>query len=298
MAIIADRYQPGKIENMAEWPLPAFLSKPAPVVGVLRLAGVIGRLGPVRSGLTLSGLADAIERVFKLRRLEAVALAINSPGGSPVQSALIAGRIRALAEEKDIPVFAFAEDVAASGGYWLALAGDEIYANESSIIGSIGVVSSGFGFTEMIKRFGIERRLHTAGSNKAMLDPFLPEKPSDLRHLKQLQGDIHETFEETVRGRRGEKLRAKEKDLFSGAFWTGSRALDMGLIDGIGDLRSVMRAKFGERVKLKEIQKGKRLWRRWTGLATPWGRGGGSEDWAGAALAAIEERLIWNRFGL
>jgi signal peptide peptidase SppA len=283
---------------MAKFSLLERFRNPPPVVGVLRLAGFIGRLGPGRRGMTLSGMADAIERLFKLRRLEAVALAVNSPGGSAVQSAMIARRIRDLAEENDVAVYAFAEDVAASGGYWLALAADEIYANESSIIGSIGVVSGGFGFNDLIKRLGVERRLHTAGDKKAMLDPFQPEKPSDVRHLKGLQADIHGNFVAMVRERRGKRLKGKNKDLFSGAFWTGTRALELGLIDGLGDMRSVMRAKLGDRVKLKEIHIRKPFWRRRIGFAGSWKQGFGPEDWAGAAIAAIEERLLWNRFGL
>lgn len=274
------------------------LRQPAPVVGVLRLAGVIGRPGPVRRGLTLAAMADAIERAFKLRRLKAVALAVNSPGGSPAQSALIAGRIRALADENEVPVYAFAEDVAASGGYWLALAGDEIYADESSIIGSIGVVSGGFGFTGLIERLGIERRLHTAGDRKAMLDPFKPEKAADVKHLKSLQKEIHESFEAMVRARRGDRLKGKESELFSGAFWTGAKALELGLIDGIGDVRGVMREKFGPRVKLKPVGVRVPFWRRRLGAAGTGGEGPASGEWAQAALAAIEERLIWSRFGL
>ena len=276
--------------------------EPRPVVGVLRFDGIIGRLGSLRRGLTLAGTVDAIERAFKLRRLKAVALAVNSPGGSAVQSALIAKRIRDLAAEKDVPVYAFAEDVAASGGYWLALAADEIYAGESSIIGSIGVVSGGFGFAEAIKRLGIERRVHTAGDKKAMLDPFRPEKPSDIKHLKSLQKDIHESFEAMVRERRGDRLKGKQKELFSGAFWTGTRALEMGLIDGIGDLNGVMRDKFGDKVKLKRIDGKTPFWRRRFGFSGAFGGSpgisGAPEDWAASAIAAVEERLIWNRFGL
>ena len=280
--------------------------QPRPVVGVLRFDGVIGRLGLLRRGLTLAGTEGAIERAFRLRRLKAVALAVNSPGGSPVQSALIAKRIRDLAAEKGVPVYAFAEDVAASGGYWLALAADEIYAAESSIIGSIGVVSGGFGFTGLIKRLGVERRVHTAGDKKAMLDSFQPQKPSDIKHLKSLLKDIHGNFEAMVRERRGNRLKGKKKELFSGAFWIGTRALEMGLIDGIGDLSGVMRDKFGDRVKLKRIDGRTPLWRRRFGFSTAFsgspglapGLAAAPEDWAASAIAAIEERLIWNRFGL
>ena len=285
-------------QTISGWPTIPFLHKPAPVVGVIRLDGVIGRVGPFNRGLTLANLADIIERTFRLKRLKAVALSINSPGGAAVQSSLFAGRIRDLAEENDVPVYAFAEDVAASGGYWLALAADEIYADEKSIIGSIGVVNRGFGFTEVIKRWGIERRVYTAGDKKAMQDPFMPENTADVDHLKSLLEDIHKNFEAMVREHREGKLQADENELFSGAFWTGTRALEMGLIDGIGDLRNVMRAKFGDRVKLKLVEGKKLFWRRRPGLSMAFGERAAPEDWAVNALAAIEERLIWNRFGL
>ncbi len=278
-------------------PIKRFRSPP-PAVGVLRLAGILGQLGPVRRGLTLAALADSIERAFRLRHLEAVALAITSPGGSPVQAALIARRIRALAEEKGVPVYAFAEDVAASGGYWLALAGDEIYAEESSIIGSIGVVSAGFGFPGLLKRIGIERRLHTAGERKAMLDPFLQETADDVERLKTIQRDIHESFERIVRERRGAKLAAPEEELFSGEFWTGRRALELGLIDGIGDMRTVLRERFGDRVRLRLIGDRRRWWRRRFGFTGGWREPPDAGHWVAGALAAVEERLLWGRFGL
>ena len=271
---------------------------PPPTVAVLRLAGILGQLGPVRRGLTLAGLARFIEHAFRMRHLEAVALAINSPGGSPVQAALIARRIRALAEEKGVPVYAFAEDVAASGGYWLALAGDEIYAEESSIIGSIGVVSAGFGFPGLLERIGIERRLHTAGERKAMLDPFLEERADDVERLKTIQRDIHESFERIVRERRGAKLAAAEKELFSGEFWTGRRALELGLIDGIGDMRTIMRERFGERVKLRLVGDGRRWWRGRFGFPAGRREPPDAGDWVAGALATVEERLLWGRFGL
>ena len=282
------------LDRVPAWPL----RRPLPLVTVLRLDGVIGHISGFRRGLSLSSQAAAIDKAFRPRNLVAVALSVNSPGGSAVQSALIAKRIRDLADENDVPVIAFAEDIAASGGYWLACAGDEIYANESSIIGSIGVVSGGFGFAELIKKMGVERRLHTAGDKKAMLDPFTPEKPADVKHLKSLQREIHETFTEMVRARRGERLNGPDKDIFSGAFWTGTRALEMGLIDGIGDMRSVMRAKFGDRVKLKPVARRQPFLRRRFGFAGPIGGSPEPGDWAAAAIAAIEERLIWNRFGL
>lgn len=225
-----------------------------PTVAVLRLSGVIGQLGPVRrGGLALADLAGTIEKAFKLPRVKAVALAINSPGGSPVQSALIAGRIRALAEEKELPVYAFCEDVAASGGYWLACAADEIYANGASIVGSIGVISAGFGFSEALAKLGVERRVYSAGERKAQLDPFLPEDEGDVRHLKELQKDLHAQFIDYVRLRRRDRLKGDDEALFSGDFWSGRQAAEFGLIDGIADLRGKMREKYGEKVKLRVV---------------------------------------------
>ncbi len=270
------------------------LRNPPPVVAVLRLAGVVGRIGPVRAGLTLAGLAGAIERAFRMRNLKAVALTVNSPGGSAVQSALIHRRVRALAEEKEVPVFAFTEDVAASGGYWLACAGDEIFADENSIIGSIGVVYQGFGFTELMKRLGIKRRLYAAGERKGMLDPFIAEDPEDVDRLRAIQGEVHQSFKELVRGRRQGKLKASEEELFSGEFWTGKRALELGLIDGIGDLRTVMRQRFGERVRLRPVRV-ERVWpRRRLGLRSS---EAAPAEWAWNLIAAIEERVMWARYG-
>lgn len=272
---------------------------PAPTVGVLRLYGVIGTPSPWSRHLSLAGLAQGIEKVFKFRHLKAVALAINSPGGSAAQSALIARRIRAIAEEKDVPVFAFAEDVAASGGYWLACAGDEIYADENSVIGSIGVVSAGFGLDGLIERIGVERRLYTAGDKKALLDPFLRAKPEDVKLLQEIQSDVHESFKRMVRERRRGKLRADEDELFSGQFWTGRKALELGLIDGIGDLRTVMRERFGDKVKLRPAGLRRSWWQRRHGHGIAGGAAApGPADWADGALAAVEERLWWNRFGL
>ena len=279
------------VHRLIEW-----FRNPPPVVSVLRLSGIIGHLGPWKRGLTLAGQAALIERAFNARRLSAVALAVNSPGGSPVQAALIAKRIRTLADEKGVPVFAFAEDVAASGGYWLAVAADEIYADENSIIGSIGVISAGFGFDGLLERLGIERRLHAAGARKVMLDPFLEEKAADVKRLKSLQADIHASFMDQVRERRAGKLKAPEKELFSGEFWTGRRALELGLIDGLGDLRGVMRERFGERVKLRLVGRPKRFL-RWPFAARGLPRGEPG-DWAAGVLAAVEERLLWSRFGL
>jgi signal peptide peptidase SppA len=271
------------------------LRNPRPRVAVLRLDGVIGPR-QWRSALSLATQAPLIERAFGLSRLAAVALAVNSPGGSPVQSALLYRRIRQLAEEKNVPVVAFAEDVAASGGYWLALAGDEIYAEEASLIGSIGVVTSTFGVHRLIERFGVERRLYTAGENKSLLDPFLPEDPQDVAKLATLQQDIHESFKDHVRRRRAGKIDAGDESLFSGEVLTGRMALAKGLIDGIGDLRSVMRARFGDRVILVPVAEHRR--RRWW-LPRRW-PSAERERWAPVAdfLYWLEARALWARFGL
>ncbi len=270
------------------------LGNRAPVVSVLRLSGVIGRLGPLRSaGLSLEGIERMIARAFAQRGVKAVALAVNSPGGSPVQSALIAGRIRQLAEEKKIPVYAFAEDVAASGGYWLLAAGDEVFADDSSIIGSIGVISAGFGFPELLARHGVERRVHASGARKAMLDPFRAEDAGDVARLEVLQADIHEHFKSHVRARRADKLKGSDEALFNGDIWSGKQALALGLIDGIGDMRSVMREKYGERVKLRTVTERRGLLRRRLGVAAaPTGA------LAADINAALDEWAAWRRFGL
>jgi signal peptide peptidase SppA len=274
---------------------------PPCTVAVVRLTGVIGAVSPLRGGIDLASVAGALETAFSMRGVKAVALAINSPGGSPVQSSLIYKRIRALAEEKSLPVYAFAEDVAASGGYMLACAADEIYADESSIVGSIGVVSAGFGFTGLIDKLGVERRVHTSGESKSMLDPFKPENPEDVKRLEALQRDVHETFKDLVRRSRGAKLVEPSEGLFTGEFWAASGARERGLIDGIGDLRSVMRQKYGKEVRLKVVGGRKPFWRRGIGLSQS-GRLAGSagigEGFALGLLSAVETRFIWNRFGL
>ncbi len=263
------------------------------MVAVLRFDGVIGLRG--RRGLSLRRYAAALERAFKMRGVRAVALAINSPGGSPAQSALLYHRIRQLAAEHAVPVLAFAEDVAASGGYWLALAADEIYAEETSLLGSIGVVTAGFGFATVLGRLGIERRLYTAGEDKSLLDPFLPEEPRDVARLKTLQKDLHDSFKELVRQRRGAKLKGEDAQLFNGEVFAGRRALSLGLIDGIGEMRGVVRELFGDTVRLRLIEPERRrpFWARlvWPGRPEV-------SDIAGDLLARIEERVIWARFGL
>ena len=266
-----------------------------PTVSVLRLAGVIGTAVPLRGGLSGHDLAAPIERAFTGRGLVAVALVINSPGGSPVQSALIHQRVRQLSAERKLPVLAFVEDVAASGGYWLALAADEIFVDPNSIVGSIGVITAGFGFDRAIERLGVQRRLYTAGERKSLLDSFLPEREDDVARLKRLQADIHDNFKALVRERRGARLKADDGELFSGEFWLGRRALELGLVDGVGELRSTLRARFGERVRLRPIATQRRTWRRRLGLVerAPW-----SADLVGDLLAGLEERQHWTRFGL
>ena len=281
--------------------LPWRRRKDAPLVSVLRLAGVIGRVGPVRGGsVTLANMERAIDRAFAPKRLAAVALSVNSPGGSPVQSALIAKRIRARAEERGVPVLAFAEDVAASGGYWLACAGDEIFADENSIVGSIGVIAAGFGFVDLIARHGIERRVHTAGARKGMLDPFRPEDPEEVERLRAVQRDMHETFVSHVRERRGRRLRGDDDTLFSGEFWSGRRAIELGLVDGLGDLRGVLRDRFGAGVRIRPVAARRGLRRR-LGLGGFDGSPAFGVD-VGAVgaeiLAALDEWAMWKRYGL
>jgi len=263
-------------------------------VSVLRLAGVIGMV-PLRGGLAAHELAGPIERAFAGRGLVAVALVINSPGGSPVQSALIHQRIRQLSAERKLPVLAFVEDVAASGGYWLALAADEIVVDANSIVGSIGVITAGFGFDRALERLGVQRRLYTAGERKSLLDSFLPERDDDVARLRRLQSEIHDNFKALVRARRGTKLKADEAELFSGEAWLGERALELGLVDAIGELRGTLRARFGERVRLRPVPTQRRTWRRRLGLVerAPW-----SADLVGDLLAGIEARQHWGRFGL
>ncbi len=266
------------------------------VVAVVPLHGVIGHLGPWHRGLSLKALAPVLTRAFKLKHLQAVALSVNSPGGTPVQAALIARRIRALAEEHTVPVFAFAEDVAASGGYWLLAAADEIFADDSSLVGSIGVVSAGFGFPELLKRLGVERRVYTAGEHKAALDPFQPERPDEVEHLKRIQADIHDVFCAYVRERRQGRLKAAEDELFSGRFWSGRSALALGLIDGIGDLRTTMRDRFGSKVRFRMLGDQRRWWQRRLGLGSD--RSATTAPAIAGALASLEEALLWQRYRL
>jgi signal peptide peptidase SppA len=271
-----------------------------PVVPVVRLAGVIGFSTPLKPGLTLATVARALDRAFNMRTARAVALLINSPGGSPVQSHLIYGRIRQLAAESARPVIAFAEDVAASGGYMIACAADEIFCDPSSIVGSIGVVGGSFGFPKLMDKLGVERRLYTSGEHKAMLDPFLPENPQDVERFKALQRDIHQEFIELVKRSRGARLKGPEKTLFSGEYWTGGKAIEFGLADGIGDLRATLRARFGDDVVTPLVAPA----RGWFGRAQP-GVGATditglprTADFAEEIISAVEARALWARYGL
>jgi signal peptide peptidase SppA len=268
-----------------------------PVVPVVRLSGVIASNALLGNrGLSIESVAPLLKRAFDMRGAKAVALSINSPGGSPVQSALIGQRIRLFAGEKDMKVIAFVQDVAASGGYWLACAADEIIADPHSIVGSIGVISAGFGFQDLLARIGVERRVHTAGGRKSMLDPFRPEKTEDVERLARLQAEIHDGFKDWVRQRRAGKLNGHEELLFSGEFWTGRRGIELGLVDGLGELRATLQARYGAKVHLPMIGPRRRLLSRF-GLGGAL-EGGGLEGVGASTLAAIEERLHWQRFGL
>ena len=275
--------------------LPRRFREKRPRVAVVRLSGAIGAVSPLRPGLSIGTVAGSLERAFSMKGLVAVALVVNSPGGAPAQSHLIFRRIRAFAEEKKLPVLAFVEDVAASGGYMIACAADEIIADETSVVGSIGVVSAGFGFDKLIEKIGIERRVHTQGEAKAMLDPFRPENPEDVERLKRIQADVQEVFSGLVRERRP-TLASEGENLFSGAIWTGRQALALGLVDALGDVRSTLRARFGEKVDIRMIAEAKgsflgRLLRR----GAPGGIGAGlAED----ALASLAERAAFARYGL
>src|SRR6059058_3900098 len=291
---------PALLARVKEY-LPAPLRRDVPVVPVVRLSGVIGAVTPLRPGLTLAGIAKTLERAFATRGAKAVALLINSPGGSPVQSRQIYLRIRQLATEKKLPVLVFVEDVAASGGYMIACAGDEIFCDPSSILGSIGVVGGTFGFQELIKKIGVERRLYTAGEHKAMLDPFLPENPDDVGRVKALQREIHAIFIALVKQSRGARLKGTDDVLFTGEYWAGEKSVSLGLADKIGDIRSTLRERYGEKVLTPVIAPASGmlaglLGRRSAGagrLAAFDGIGGLPDD----LISALETRAIWAKFG-
>lgn len=268
----------------------SFLDR-APRVALLRLTGLIAaRPDPLGGGLSAAGIGPMLERAFALRRLAAVMLVVNSPGGSPVQSSLIAARIRQLADEKKVPTIAVVEDAAASGGYWIAAAADEIVADPASILGSIGVISAGFGFDQAIARLGIERRLRTAGEEKSFLDPFRPERGEEVARLEELLGKLHEEFKAWVRMRRGARLKAPEEALFSGRFWIGREALALGLVDALGDAEGEAKRRFGEKVRIIRLGQRRRPF--------PWRLIPGAREGAEALGHALEERAVWARLGL
>jgi len=292
------RQWPAGIERWMDW-IPARLRRGSAVVPVVRLSGVIGAVTPLRPGMSLAGVARMLERAFAVKNAKAVALVINSPGGSPVQSRQIYLRIRQLAEEKKLPVLVFVEDVAASGGYMIACAGDEIFCDPSSILGSIGVVGGSFGFQELIKKIGVERRLYTAGAHKAMLDPFLPENPEDVSRLKALQREIHDIFIALVKGSRGARLKGADELLFTGEYWAGETSVSLGLADAIGDLRSTLRARYGEKVQTPLIAPSSGMLSGLLGRRSP----GAIGTWENTAnlpeemISALESRAIWAKFG-
>src|SRR6201992_1421016 len=293
-----DRTGSGWMERLTGL-LPERLRPGSAVVPVVRLSGVIGAVTPLRPGMSLGGVARTLERAFATKKAKAVALVINSPGGSPVQSRQIYLRIRQLAAEKKLPVLVFVEDVAASGGYMIACAGDEIFCDPSSILGSIGVVGGTFGFQELIKKIGVERRLYTAGAHKAMLDPFLPENPDDVARVKALQREIHAIFIALVKQSRGARLKGADDVLFTGEYWAGETSVSLGLADAIGDLRSILRARFGDKVKTPVIAPSTGLLsgllgRKSGGAATLADGVAGLPD---ELISALETRAIWAKFG-
>ena len=267
------------------------LFKKKKIIPHVRLTGVIGNAGRFNKGMDLAGQQDILKKAFSIKKIKHVAISINSPGGSPVQSHLIYSYIRQLADKKKIKVLIFAEDVAASGGYLISCAGDEIYANSSSIIGSIGVISASFGFKELIKKMGIERRIYTAGKNKSTLDPFVDEKEEDIKRLKDIQLELHADFIKVVETSRGKKLKDPEKNnIFTGEFWTGASALKLGLIDGIGNVDQILKEKFGEEVVIKKFEKQK----SWLGRKLS----ASVEGQLSNTLNSIEDKSAWQKFGL
>ena len=280
--------------------VPARWRRGAAVVPVVRLSGVIGAVTPLRPGMTLAGVARTLERAFAVKNAKAVALVINSPGGSPVQSRQIYLRIRQLAQEKKLPVLVFVEDVAASGGYMIACAADEIFCDPSSILGSIGVVGGSFGFTELIRKIGVERRLYTSGEHKATLDPFLPENPDDVARLKALQREIHATFIALVKQSRGVRLKGADDLLFTGEYWAGERSVALGLADAIGDLRSTLRARFSDKVRTPVIAPSSGLLSGLLGRKSGAGTSAALDGIGGLPdelISALETRAIWAKFG-
>jgi len=278
--------------------LPAKFRKDEITIPVVKLTGMISASGSaLRPMLSLASAAPLLAKAFSFKEAPVVAISVNSPGGSPVQSRLIYSRIRELAEEKNKKVLIFVEDVAASGGYMIALAGDEIIADETSIVGSIGVVAAGFGFQKAIEKLGVERRIYTAGKNKVSLDPFVSEKKADVEHVKKLQLDIHDIFITMVKDRRGEKL-SDNDDIFTGMFWTGRPAMELGLIDTFGHMSTVLKQRYGEKTTLKLVQPKRGFFGRSApGVAVQIGMGAAS-GLANGIIDTVEEKALWGRFGL
>ena len=291
---------PSLIDRLMEW-IPARLRRGAAVVPVVRLSGLIGAVTPLRPGMSLAGVARTLERAFSMKNAKAVALVINSPGGSPVQSRQIYSRIRQLAAEKKLPVLVFVEDVAASGGYMIACAGDEIFCDPSSIMGSIGVVGGSFGFQQLIQKIGVERRLYTAGEHKGMLDPFLPENPDDVTRVKAIQREIHAIFIALVKQSRGNRLKGADDVLFTGEYWAGETSVSLGLADAIGDLRSTLRARYGDKVVTPVIAPATGLLSGLLGRKSAGAGTLGSLDGIAGLpdelISALESRAIWAKFG-
>jgi len=280
--------------------LPGTLRERGPVVAAVKLHGVITPTAPPlgRGVINLSVLESVLTRAFGFDRLRAVALLINSPGGSPTQSALVADRIRGLADLKNVPVLAFCEDVAASGGYWLACAADEIVAHPTSLVGSIGVVSQGFGLHGLLERFGVERRLYTAGANKSRLDPFLPEREDDVVWLRSMQTELHGMFRDWVCSRRGDRLVTGQQDLFTGEVWSGRRALELGLVDRLGTMRGEIAKRYPDAEIITVEARRPLLARLGIAPAAAALSGRGGPESALAVLEALEHRATWSRFGL
>lgn len=277
-----------KIPFIGEW------FDPKEKIAVLRMAGVIADSSMMRrAGINYHKFREAITDSFDVKGVRAVALVINSPGGAPAQCSIISSAIQKLSEEKDIPVYAFIEDVAASGGYWLACTAREIYAQETSIVGSIGVISSGFGFENLIKKYDVERRIHTSGRDKSFLDPFKPEKASDVDRLKSIQSEMHHSFKEWVIEQRGGRLRGTEDELMEGAFWTGKKAHELGLIDGIGTISTIMKSKYGEEIKFVDCSPEKKSF-----LSSILPFASESKVDLGSLVDVAEEKSVWGRYGL
>jgi serine protease SohB len=276
--------------------IPKKFRKQKTIIPLVRLQGVIQAGGSqFRPALNIANVEDLLEKAFDMKKAPAVAISINSPGGSPVQSRAIFNRIRELAVEKEKKVLVFVEDVAASGGYLIALAGDEIIADPTSIVGSIGVISGGFGFPELLKKIGVERRVYTSGENKSVLDPFQPEKQSDIDHLKSLQHDVHQVFIGMVKARRGAKL-SDSPDLFTGLFWSGEKGLELGLIDGIGDMMAELKKRYGDKLEIEKIEASRGFLGRF--ISSEKSGAGIGAGLANGLIETAEERAWWSRYGL